>query len=172
MDIDPSAAARIHPNDKYRIVRALEVYHLTGVTISCLQKENSKPVLAINPIYIGLLWPRDILYERIDSRVQRMIEQGLIDEVKTLVDAGYDTSLPSMQSLGYAQICKYLKGEKSLEESVEDIKRESRRYAKRQMTWFRKNQAILWLNPLDDNYFKKAVDFINKNCFYTRYSGC
>lgn len=163
-DVDPEAAKRIHPNDTFRIIRALEVFHITKVPISKLQARATKPLLPLSPIFIGFSWPREILYERINLRVEQMIKNGLLDEVRSLLEAGYTRDMASMRTIGYAQICEYLSGETDFDNALEKIKRESRRYAKRQMTWFRKKQDILWLDPLDKNYFTKAVEAA-KNVF-------
>ncbi len=163
--VDPGSAERIHPNDIVRIVRALEVHHTTGGLISEMQK-NTRPLLELKPFYFGFNWPRNILYKRIDTRVDDMIKSGLVDEVKALLDRGYTRELQSMQGIGYRQICDYIDGSSTLLEAVEDIKRESRRYAKRQITWFSRVKGFIWLEPLD-NYFDKLVDFVNLNCFYS-----
>lgn len=160
-EVDHEAAKRIHPNDTFRIIRALEVFHITKEPISKLQKKSTAPLLPLSTIYIGFLWPRELLYERINKRVEQMIESGFVEEVRSLLNAGYTKDMVSMRTIGYAQICKYLSGEASFDNALEEIKRESRRYAKRQMTWFRKKQDIIWLDPLAENSFTKAIDVVN-----------
>ena len=142
--IDPEAASRIHPNDQRRIIRALEVYELTGKKISSYQKERSARLSGV--VMIGLERKRESLYRLINERVDRMIGQGLIEEVKSLLDKGYSEDLPSMQGLGYRQIIGYLKGDYSKEEAIRLIKRDTRRFARRQLNWFKKDDRIIWLN--------------------------
>jgi tRNA dimethylallyltransferase len=135
--IDQGTAVRIHPHDSQRIVRALEVYEITGRPLSSLRKESTEDT-TFEPLFIGLTRPRPELYERIDRRVEGMIEAGLVDEVKRLSARGYGRTLNSMQTVGY------LDGEFHLEEAVRRIKRNSRHYAKRQLTWFRQDRRIQW----------------------------
>lgn len=146
--IDPIAIQKISKTDKKRIQRVLEIYHATGKTkteqeIISRQKE---PEYAYK-VY-GLLWDRQKLYDRINLRVDIMIEQGLIEEVKTILKK-YSKFPTAMQGLGYKEVVQYLNKEITKEEMIEKIKQETRRYAKRQMTWFRKNKQIIWLNAED-----------------------
>ena len=143
-EVDPISAEAIHPNNQKRVVRALEVYESSGRPKSELDKESMENELRFNPIILGLTWDRRTLYKRIELRVDHMIELGLIDEVKKLLDMGYSKNLVSMQGLGYKEIVKYLQGEYDLEEAIEVLKRDTRHFAKRQLTWFRKNQEIKW----------------------------
>ena len=143
--IDPIAIQKISKTDKKRIQRVLEIYHATGKTkteqeIISRQKE---PEYAYK-VY-GLLWDRQKLYDRINLRVDIMIEQGLIEEVKTILKK-YSEFPTAMQGLGYKEVVQYLNKEITKEEMIEKIKQETRRYAKRQMTWFRKNKQTIWLN--------------------------
>lgn len=145
--IDPISASKIEPNDLRRIIRALEVYKSTGKTISYLQKKafNENPKFKYN--IIGLKRDRKYLYQRINLRVDKMIIAGFIEEVKMLREMGYKEDLNSMQGLGYKQINKYLDGEYDKETAINLIKRDTRRYAKRQMTWFNnKIKNIEWIN--------------------------
>lgn len=142
-EVDPATAARLHPNDRRRIIRALEVYEATGVPFSKLQRK-SPP--RYDMLWIGLNMPRHLLYERINRRVDLMMEQGLADEVETLRRMGYHRDLTSMQALGYKEIMMYLDGEISLEEAVEAIKKGTRKYAKRQLSWFRRLPEIQWFD--------------------------
>lgn len=141
--VDPLAASRIHPNDRVRIVRALEVFQKTGKPISQLQ---TKRPPKYRLIYIFLDRDREELYERINRRVDLMIEQGLIDEVKSLWNAGYGPELKPMQGLGYKQIGDYLLGRCSLDEAVASMKQKTRNYAKRQITWFKREPIDYWIN--------------------------
>ena len=146
--IDPIAIQKISKTDKKRIQRVLEIYHATGKTkteqeIISRQKE---PEYAYK-VY-GLLWDRQKLYDRINLRVDIMIEQGLIEEVKTILKK-YSKFPTAMQGLGYKEVVQYLSKEITKEEMIEKIKQETRRYAKRQMTWFRKNKQTIWLNAED-----------------------
>ncbi len=143
--IDPEAADRIHPNNLKRVIRALEVYHEGGEKIKDFQES-----LIENPAYqyamIGLIRDRKELYERINLRVDIMIRQGLIEEVKRLMALGLDIDAISMKGLGYKEIIRYLKGDYPLETAVDIIKRDTRRYAKRQITWFKRYDKIQWFD--------------------------
>ena len=142
--IDPGYAATISPNDQKRIVRAIEVYQLTGQPFSALQTKSQHTYrLAV----VGLYLEREQLYQRINLRVEQMLDSGLIKEVTLLRDKGYNLNHNSMQALGYKQVLSYLEGFLSKEEMIDEIKRETRRYAKRQLTWFRKDRRIHWINP-------------------------
>jgi len=135
--IDPVTAGKISPNDEIRITRALEVYYATGTPISFYRKGIDVDYPEYEVIYLVLNPPRDILYRRIEERVDKMIQLGLVEETRHLLDMGYSPELSSLQTLGYREIIKYLKGMYDLESAVEEIKKETRRYAKRQSTWFR-----------------------------------
>lgn len=142
--VDPQAAQVIHPHDLVRICRALEVYQITGKPISFFQRQSARPLC--NTVMIGLRLPRHQLYRNIDSRVDKMVEQGLISEVKALFHQGYREDLPAMQGVGYRQAINYLEGKYSLEETIRLIKRDTRRLAKRQLNWFNQDERIIWLN--------------------------
>jgi tRNA dimethylallyltransferase len=142
--IDPQAARAIDPRNVRRVIRALEVYHKTGRPISELQKRRPPPYRILK---IGLTLPRPLLYRRIDERVERMIEKGLVAEVEGLLQRGYSADLPAMSGLGYRQIVGYLRGEVSLEQAVQQIKRETRRFARQQYVWFRlEDETIRWFD--------------------------
>lgn len=142
-EVDPVAAGRIHPRNVRRLIRALEVHEHTGQPISALQRSGD----AVGPVVqFGLTTDRATLYERIDTRVDEQIAAGLVDEVRQLLAKGYDTALPSMQSLGYKEIVVYLRGKIHLEEAIRLLKRNTRRFAKRQFTWFRRDDRIRWLD--------------------------
>lgn len=132
--LDPDAAGRIDPRNVRRVVRALEVTLLTGVPISRLQQASPPPFRVLR---IGLTRPRPALYARIDRRVDAMVEAGLVEEVRRLLQAGYSPSLPALTGLGYRQIIQYLQGEVSLAEAVAAIKQQTRRFVRQQYTWFR-----------------------------------
>lgn len=146
---DPEAAGRIHPNDSYRIIRALEVYFLTGRPISEYQKKHSFKDQPFHALKIGLYMDRQALYDRINERTEKMLENGLLSEVKSLLEMGYSPGLKSMQSLGYRHVVNYLQGRLSWRQAVDQIKRDTRRYAKRQLVWFRKDTELNWMNPED-----------------------
>ena len=140
---DPIAAEKIDPRNVRRVIRALEVCLTAGVPFSQLKKSSPK----VSTVTIGLTTAREDLYKRIDSRVDDMIERGLVDEVKWLIDRGYSPDLPAMSGLGYKQIVSYLKGETSLEETVQHIKFETHRFARHQYAWFRpKDEHIHWFD--------------------------
>jgi tRNA dimethylallyltransferase len=137
LKFDPESAARIHRNDRQRIIRALEVFHAGGVPLSVLQARHGFREVLRPAIKVFINRERNSLYERIDRRVDRMIESGLKGEVEGLLAMGYSSDLKSMQSIGYRQMCAFIAGQMSMQEAVGEMKRETRRYAKRQITWFR-----------------------------------
>jgi tRNA dimethylallyltransferase len=153
--IDEESYRRLHANDVRRVIRALEVYEYTGKTISHFQEESKKIPPRYHAAYVGLTMDRQKLYERINQRVDTMLEKGLIEEVKKLLNMGYSRDLVSMQALGYKEIVQYLEGEISLEEAVFILKRDSRHYAKRQLTWFRRDERIKWFDV--DVYQERTI---------------
>ena len=158
--VDPAAALVISKNDRYRIIRALEVYHLTGRTITEIKAESRNRLPAYDIFICGLNTDREQLYANIDRRVDEMLVNGFVGEVKTLLAAGYPRDLKPMKGIGYKHICDYLFGESTLDETVQLLKRDTRRFAKRQLTWFRKNKAIHWFDSTGYASFeqlKKAV---------------
>ena len=159
--IDPESARRIHPNDRKRIIRALEATELAGMPMSQLQSEHTlAPDYSVR--WIGLNWPRSLLYHRIEDRVDVMIDSGLIEEVERLREMGYSRDLNSMDSLGYKEVFAYLDGELTQEGMHETIKQNTRRFAKRQMTWFRRDDRIRWYAPKDENDLSSiALDFLS-----------
>ena len=146
---DEKAAAQVNPRDGVRIIRALEVLELTGRSIVDHQKEHRFREQPYEVLKIGLMLDRDRLLENIGIRTDRMIAGGFVEEVRRLLATGYDGSLKPMQSLGYRHICAYLAGEEDLEGTLRVIKRDTYRYAKRQMTWFSADREIVWLSPAD-----------------------
>lgn len=143
-EIDPEAMEKISPNDQKRIIRVLEIFHATGQT-KTEQEAKSRKEPEYDYRVFALNWDREKLYERINKRVDIMINQGLIEEVK-MVSKKYNKFPTAMQGLGYKEVVDYLNGKYSKEEMIEKIKMETRRYAKRQLTWFRKNKQTIWLN--------------------------
>ncbi|QKY69101.1 tRNA (adenosine(37)-N6)-dimethylallyltransferase MiaA [Lentibacillus sp. CBA3610] len=140
--VDPDQAAKIHPNNHRRLIRALEVYETTGITMSEYQK-NQTDQSPYNPIFIGLEMDRDLLYKRINNRVDQMLDQGLLEEAKSLYNHGYENH-QAMRGIGYKEFVPYLKGEQPFDETVRLLKRNSRRYAKRQYTWFKNKMNVNW----------------------------
>ncbi|MGO4964957.1 tRNA (adenosine(37)-N6)-dimethylallyltransferase MiaA [Bacillus paralicheniformis] len=139
---DPGAAKAIHPNNKRRVIRALEIFHTTGKTMS-EHMEGQRKELLYTTALIGLTMEREVLYDRINSRVDQMMDEGLLNEVKQLYDENI-RNCQSVQAIGYKELYAYLEGRASLEEAVETLKRNSRRYAKRQLTWFRNQMDVAW----------------------------
>ena len=177
--IDPQAAEKINPNDKKRIIRALEVFELTEIPISQLQKKSEEPRIfpitvsynnasgsrqggtfsGSEPILIGLIMPREILYKCIEERVDKMIENGLIQEVEQLLAKGFSKDLPSFQALGYKEVVKYLDGKWTKEQTMVELKKRTRHFARRQMTWFKRFKKVKWFEvPVDT---QAILDYIN-----------
>jgi tRNA dimethylallyltransferase len=155
---DSATAKRIHPNDTYRILRALEVYELTGKTISELQGVHRFTDNPFRVLKIGLHMDREIIYDRINRRVDAMIDSGLVDEVKDLLDMGYSADLKSMQSIGYRHMVEFIEGHSSWEEALRTLKRDTRRYAKRQLTWFKADSEIVWKEPGQLKEIRKTIE--------------
>jgi len=143
--VDPATASRLHPNDQFRIIRALEIWRITGRPVSELRDEHGFRDTRFTCLKLGLAIDRDLLYESIDTRVESMMSAGFPDEVRNLLASGYPASLKPMRSLGYRHIIGYLKGEYSLEDALLLMKRDTRRYAKRQLTWFNRDREIKWI---------------------------
>lgn len=142
---DPEQAAHTHPNDAVRILRALEICLLTGRT--CAEARHASPHPDVTPsVRIGLAIERETLYERIDRRVCQMVQAGWLDEVDRLLASGYNVNAPGMRSLGYREIVQVLQGELSVVEAIARIQQQTRRFAKRQLTWFRADPAVVWIN--------------------------
>lgn len=158
--IDPEAAEKIHKNNVKRVIRALEVYDITGSKFSKLNTDIRKPSDKYECILVGLSMDRKILYERINQRVDKMISEGLIDEVKELLDKGYHKDLVSMKGIGYKEIVDYLEGNLNLEEAINILKRNTRRFAKRQYTWFLKDENVKWFEIKDIKKINLIVDDI------------
>jgi len=154
---DPEAAARIHPNDTYRIIRALEIFELTGKSLSEHHREHGFEDAPYRVLKIGLNFDREHLYNRINRRVDAMIAAGFIDEVQMLRDRGYAPDLKSMQSIGYRHINDFIGGDLSLDEALRTLQRDTRRYAKRQLTWFKADTNVKWLHPDRINDIRKII---------------
>lgn len=159
-EVDGEAADSIHPNNVKRVIRALEFYHTTGKSITVQKKNtfNSK----YNYFMIGMQRGREQLYKSIDLRVDKMVKDGLFDEALSIIKKGIDENCNSMQAIGYREIVWYFKGRCTKEESIRLIKRNSRRYAKRQLTWFGANDDICWIDPTDDEQINKILDIAKK----------
>ena len=155
--VDPESAEEIHENNRKRVIRALEFYENCGKPISTHNKEQRQKTSAYNSCYFVLTDDRKKLYERIESRVDQMLSKGLVDEVRTLKERGCNASMVSMQGLGYKEILEYLDGRCSLLEAVEKIKKETRHFAKRQLTWFRREKDVIWLDKQAFVYDEDAV---------------
>ncbi len=145
-DVDPESAERLHVNDVRRVIRALEIQQLTGKTLSEHRAEDRGREGAYRGNLFGLSWPREVLYQRIDLRVDLMMAEGLADEVEELLKGGLSGSATAIQGIGYKEIVRALRGECTMEEAVNRIKQASRNYAKRQLTWFRRDERIQWID--------------------------
>lgn len=154
---DPEAAVRIHPRDRVRIIRALEVLEMTGRPLSIWQQWGKSPGSPLRFLWIGLREDRAHLYERIDRRTDEMMRSGFLDEVRGLLDRGYGPDLPAMQSIGYRHLVRVLQGEWELARAVEWLKRDTRRYAKRQMTWLAKEPDLNWFLPDEFDMIRTSV---------------
>ena len=165
MRIDPESAEKIHKNNIKRVIRALEVYDITGMKFSEMNTDIRKDKSKYNCILIGLSMERKTLYERINQRVDKMLSTGLVDEVKTLIKKGYDKNLVSMRGIGYKEIIDYLEGSIDYDEMVNILKKNTRRFAKRQYTWFLKDKNVRWfaMDNLEEtsNTIKNILDYIN-----------
>ncbi|WOO36961.1 tRNA (adenosine(37)-N6)-dimethylallyltransferase MiaA [Anaerocolumna sp. AGMB13020] len=147
--VDPEAAKAIHPNNVKRVIRALEYHNQTGDLISAHNEEQKQKDSPYNFCYFVLNRDREVLYERINKRVDQMIEEGLVDEVKSLLNKGCTSNMVSMQGLGYKEIIRYLNGNCSLSEAINSIKQETRHFAKRQITWFKREKEVSWIQKED-----------------------
>jgi tRNA dimethylallyltransferase len=158
-EIDPEAATKIHVNDLKRTIRALEVWFQTGLRISQLQRE-AKPVGDFTIVVLAR--NRKELYDRINVRVEKMIEDGLVEEVKSLLKMGYSKDLNALKTIGYQEIIEYLEGKESFERTVEKIKRSTRQFARRQFIWFRRYRDATWLN-VNDDVLEKLTEMVSKD---------
>ncbi|MBQ4232293.1 MAG: tRNA (adenosine(37)-N6)-dimethylallyltransferase MiaA [Lachnospiraceae bacterium] len=159
-EIDPEAADKIHPNNVKRVIRAIEFFMESGEKISNHNEKESLKESIYNYRYFVLTNDRDILYKNIELRIDKMLDAGLVDEVKKIKDLGYSRDLVSQQGLGYKEIWAYLEGEMSLDEAVEILKRDTRHFAKRQLTWFKREKDVIWLDKQvykDDDQLMAAI---------------
>ncbi|MEA4816826.1 MAG: tRNA (adenosine(37)-N6)-dimethylallyltransferase MiaA [Lachnospiraceae bacterium] len=162
--IDPDAAASIHPNNIKRVARAIEFYILTNQRISEHNKIEKNRVSPYNTALFVLNMERGELYKRIDLRVDIMIENGLLKEVENLINMGYDKNLVSMQGLGYKEFIPVLNGEKNLEDAVYELKKSTRHFAKRQLTWFKAQKNAIWVNDVDKRDIDDILNEILNHC--------
>jgi len=163
---DPETYERLNPNDRYRIVRALEVYELTGVPLSehfrrQAKSRSSKDRMTF--LKIGLTMEREKLYSRINERTREMLESGWIEEVAGLIEMGVDIGWPGMKTLGYPEVIDFLSGKITRDELTERVSRLTRQYAKRQLTWFRKEKDVIWFNADDENLIDKLSDLVREH---------
>lgn len=156
--VDPESAARIHPHNVRRIIRALEVYKLTGEPFSLYQKNWGKRKSIYDLTIIGITLPRTILYRRLEERIDKMLESGLLGEVKELVKRGYRSAITAKQALGYKELVDFLDGVCLYEEAVAKIKRNTRHFAKRQLTWFRRDPRVVWFERKENEDASKLAD--------------
>lgn len=159
--LDPESAGKIHPNDRARIMRALEIVHLTNQRPSDLSREHGFGDRPLSALTFCLKVDREQLYHRINERSMAMVEAGLPEETESLLKKGYSAGLKPMKSIGYRHMVKYLKGDWSLAEAIHNLQRDTRRYAKRQLTWFRADPEVTWIVPEDlDLVLKKTRAFL------------
>lgn len=156
--VDPDAAARLHPNDEAKVIRALEVHQLTGQPISVTQQQHGFHDAPFSTLLIGLHRPKEALYRRIEERIDWQLAHGMVEETRSLLDRGYGRHLGAMKGLGYRQVATYLAGECDYDEMVRRFKRDTRRFAKRQMTWFRAEPGIRWLPVDEEEPLERTVD--------------
>ena len=163
--VDPVSADAIHAHNVKRVIRALEFYHQNGSPISAHNEEQKQHESPYNLAYFVLNMPRELLYERIDLRVDQMMKEGLLEEVARLKEEGCHRGMVSMQGLGYKEILAYLDGEYPLEEAVRVLKRDTRHFAKRQLTWFRREQELTWVNKDQFSYQEDQIlDYMLEVC--------
>ncbi|MDY0083470.1 MAG: tRNA dimethylallyltransferase, partial [Ignavibacteriaceae bacterium] len=160
-NVDKVSSEKMLPQNWKRVIRALEVYKLTGKPI-WMHYQNQQIGKEFSFRQIGLNWKREELYKKIENRVDKMIEDGFIDEVKSILNMGYSRNLNALNTVGYKEIIEYLDNRISLERAIELIKRNTRRYAKRQMTWFNADKRIEWYNINNEDDFKKLAEKIAK----------
>ena len=158
--VDKESAEEIHPNNVKKVIRALEYYRLTGQKISEHNKEQRQKESPYNFLYLVLNDDRQLLYDRIDKRIDIMLKDGLIDEVKSLKEKGYGKDLVSMQGLGYKEILDYLDGSSTLDEAIYILKRDTRHFAKRQLTWFRREKITIWIDKSNFESDEAILEYI------------
>lgn len=161
--VDPASCDVIHPNNVKKVIRALEFYHYNGYPISKHNETERAKESVFDSKYYVLTMDRAKLYDRIERRVDIMIDNGLVDEVRSLITEGLDDSYISMQGIGYKEIYEYLKGTSTLDEAVYNIKQNTRHFAKRQMTWFRREKDVIFINKDEYSNDDEIVDYISKD---------
>lgn len=161
-EIDPEAARTIHPNNRKRVVRAIEIFKTTGVTMTEQNARSKAEPSPYEPVMLALTAEREILYDRINRRVDKMAEAGLIDEVRRLRSAGLTADMQSMQGIGYKEVFTYLDGSCGEKECLELVKKNSRNYAKRQLTWFRRDKRYAWFDCMDSALAEKAAQYVKE----------
>lgn len=159
-EIDYDSYLRLHPNNIKRVIRAIEIYKTTGITMTEQIKNSRNVPPSFDLKYFGLNGDRQYIYDRINKRVDIMVKKGLFDEVENLYKEGLDLSYKSMQAIGYKEIIMYLEGKLEKQEAIDLIKQESRRYAKRQLTWFRRDERINWIDILKYDTSSKQLEYI------------
>lgn len=172
-EVDEKAAQEIHENNIKRVIRALEFHKQTGGKISMHNQKEREKEAPYNAVYFVLCDERQRLYEKIDLRVDQMMQEGLVDEVRALKNKGLTSGMVSMQGLGYKEILGFLNGELSLEDAVYKLKRDTRHFAKRQITWFKRERDVIWLNKQEFNYeenriLEKMLEIIKDRGIYSK----
>ncbi|NLT94687.1 MAG: tRNA (adenosine(37)-N6)-dimethylallyltransferase MiaA [Clostridia bacterium] len=167
-EVDPISAEKIHPNDERRILRALEVYYSTGKPISAFHNSNNCDInnAKYKLVMVGLNLNREKLYERINLRVDQMLEEGWLSEIEHLLKQGVSPDAPALQGLGYKQLVMYLEGRLDYEKAVELVKRDTRRFAKRQLTWFKRDNRIYWIqmdNKKENEVLEEIITYIGRS---------
>jgi len=158
MRVDHETAARLHPNDEAKVIRALEVYRLSGCPMSTMHDEHRFQETPFSTLLIGLQRPKETLYRRIEERIDWQLTHGMVEETRSLLDRGFGRDLGSMKGLGYRQVGAYLSNEYDYVEMVRRFKRDTRRFAKRQMTWFRSEGGIVWLSIEDNEPYGRTAE--------------
>lgn len=156
--VDPEGAARLHPNDEAKVMRALEVHRLSGQPISAMHRQHAFQDSGFATLLIGLLRPKEELYRRIEARIDWQLAHGMVEETRALLARGYGRELGAMKGLGYRQVAAYVAGDYDYEEMVRRFKRDTRHFAKRQLTWFRKEPGIVWLSLDEEEPLGRTVD--------------
>lgn len=156
--VDPEGAARLHPNDEAKVMRALEVHRLSGQPISAMHRQHAFQDSGFATLLIGLLRPKEALYRRIEARIDWQLAHGMVEETRALLVRGYGRELGAMKGLGYRQVAAYVAGDYDYEEMVRRFKRDTRHFAKRQLTWFRKEPGIVWLSLDEEEPLERTVD--------------
>jgi tRNA dimethylallyltransferase len=157
VQVDPETAARLHPNDEPKVMRALEVYRLSGQPMSEMHRRHERQEAPFSTLLIGLQRPKEVLYRRIEERIDWQLAHGMVEETRTLLDRGYGRQLGAMKGLGYRQVAAYLAGEYDYAEMVRLFKRDTRHFAKRQMTWFRAEPGIHWISLEQEEPLEQSV---------------